>query len=57
MQVSYDEGATWRAARVVGGKVLLRHPAGAGSVSFRATVADTKGNSVRQTILRAYLLR
>jgi hypothetical protein len=57
VQVSYDEGRTWRKAPVVGGTVRLRHAAGATSVSFRATAADSKGNKVQQTIIRAYLLR
>ena len=57
VEVSYDEGKTWRTAPVAGGKVQLRHPAGATSVSFRAAASDSKGNTVRQTIIRAYLLR
>lgn len=57
VQVSYDEGRTWRSAPVAGGSVRLTHPAGARSVSFRATAADSKGNKVTQTIIRAYLLR
>jgi subtilisin family serine protease len=57
VEVSYDEGGTWRRAPVVAGTALLRHPAGARWVSLRATASDTAGNSVRQTILRAYALR
>ncbi len=57
VRVSYDEGRSWAAAPVVRGQVRLRHPAGAGSVSLRATVTDRAGNRVDQTILRAYLLR
>ncbi|WP_181412150.1 S8 family serine peptidase [Streptomyces griseorubiginosus] len=56
-QVSYDEGRTWQPARSVGGTHLsLRHPAKAGSVSLRAELTDRAGNTVTQTIERAYLI-
>jgi hypothetical protein len=35
----------------------VRHPAGAESVSLRATATDREGNSVTQTVIRAYKLR
>ncbi|MER6288656.1 S8 family serine peptidase [Streptomyces sviceus] len=55
-QVSYDEGRTWQPARSVGGTHLsLRHPATAGSVSLRAELTDRAGNTLTQTIERAYL--
>jgi subtilisin family serine protease len=58
VQVSYDDGATWAAAplrRERGGMVtVLKHPAGAGFVSLRATSTDTKGNKVEQTVIHAY---
>lgn len=57
VEVSCDGGTTWRRAPVVAGSARLRHPAGARSVSLRATATDTAGNSVRQTVLRAYRLR
>jgi subtilisin family serine protease len=61
LEVSYDDGATWRTVHVarVGnlGLALLHHPAGASFVSLRAAASDSAGNSVRQTILRAYRLR
>lgn len=54
--VSYDEGATWQPAKTVGGTHLsLTHPAKAGSVSLRAKLTDRAGNTVVQTIERAYL--
>jgi subtilisin family serine protease len=53
--VSYDDGATWREVPVQGGKhALLRHPAGGGFVSLRATATDRDGNTTEQTVLRAY---
>lgn len=55
-QVSYDEGRTWQSARSVGGTHLsLQHPATAGSVSLRAELTDRAGNTLTQTIERAYL--
>ncbi len=57
VEVSYDEGATWEAARVVGSIAMLDHPADATSVSLRASAADREGNTVKQTIIRAYHLK
>ncbi|MFL6125596.1 S8 family peptidase [Actinophytocola sp.] len=58
VEVSYDEGMTWRRADVLLNLVaLLRHPAGAESVSLRATATDRDGNSVTETVIRAYKLR
>lgn len=55
-QVSYDEGKTWQPAKSVGGTHLsLKHPATAGSVSLRAELTDRAGNTLTQTIERAYL--
>lgn len=56
VEVSYDDGAHWTKVPVVGGKALLNHPAG-GRVSLRAKATDTAGNTVDQTIIRAYRLR
>ncbi|WP_330289670.1 S8 family peptidase [Streptomyces sp. NBC_00576] len=55
-EVSYDEGATWHSTKAVGGTHLsLTHPATAGSVSLRAKLTDKAGNTLVQTIERAYL--
>lgn len=54
-QVSYDNGKTWKKAPVVNGKQLkLHHPAKAGTVSLRVTLTDAAGNTLKQTIWRAY---
>jgi hypothetical protein len=57
-QVSFDDGATWQDAKVAGlpGKqrVLVPHPDEAGFVSVRLTAADSAGNTVEQTVIRAY---
>jgi subtilisin family serine protease len=61
VQVSHDDGVTWRAVPLVstGGKsfAVVSHPAGATAVSLRASAQDTAGNSVDQTIIRAFLLK
>ena len=61
LEVSYDDGATWRAVPVARagtvGWALLHHPNSEGFVSLRAAASDSAGNTVTQTILRAYRLR
>ncbi|MEV6305706.1 S8 family serine peptidase [Actinoplanes sp. NPDC051861] len=61
VDVSYDDGATWKPARVTGTglnrTVAVDHPAGAQFVSLRAAAADEHGTAVTQTIIRAYGLR
>ncbi|MEV4757671.1 hypothetical protein AB0J86_21515 [Micromonospora sp. NPDC049559] len=54
VEASYDDGATWNRVPVRDGAARVRHPAGAGFVSLRATAADGAGNTVRQTVVRAY---
>ncbi|PPK64679.1 S8 family serine peptidase [Actinokineospora auranticolor] len=57
VEVSYDEGKTWQRARVKDkSEVQLDHPRGATSVSLRATAEDSRGGTVQQTIIKAYLL-
>jgi hypothetical protein len=57
MQVSYDDGTTWRAPLFTrvgdAGVAVLRPPAGA-YVSLRASATDRSGNRVDQTVIRAY---
>lgn len=59
VDVSYDDGRTWQAAtvRATGDHwtVTVRHP-GSGYVTLRANAADADGNTVRQTVVRAYQL-
>ncbi|MEU7798099.1 S8 family serine peptidase [Micromonospora arborensis] len=54
VEVSYDDGATWRAAPVQSGQARVSHPRGRGFVSLRAKVSDDAGNTVEQSIIRAY---
>jgi subtilisin family serine protease len=57
-EVSFDDGKNWQKAQVVrhgdGGTAVLRHPKGSGFVSLKAAASDSQGNTVEQTILRAY---
>ncbi|MFD0973301.1 S8 family serine peptidase [Plantactinospora endophytica] len=61
VDVSYDDGVTWHRATVAGSgadrQVTVTHPEGPGFVSFRATATDRAGNSVRQTVIRAYQIK
>jgi hypothetical protein len=61
VEVSYDDGSTWRPATVRPNrgewKALVDHPAGAEFVSLRSSVSDPEGNTQRQTIVRAYALK
>lgn len=58
VDVSYDEGKTWEMADVSWNLVVrLHHRAKAKSVSLRAKATDRDGNTVEQTIIRAYKLR
>ncbi|MFC4909208.1 hypothetical protein [Actinomadura gamaensis] len=61
VRVSYDDGKTWHDTSVQAGDdgwtIDLHHPAHAEYVSLRAIAADTRGNTVTQTTIRAYALR
>lgn len=61
VQVSYDEGKTWRPARLArfGTRWLafVHHPADAKWVSLKAKSHDERGNTFEQTIIRAYGLK
>jgi hypothetical protein len=61
LSVSHDGGTTWQPAKfyTAAGKTftVLEHPAGARSVSLRATAADASGNKVDQTIINAFSLK
>ncbi|HEY0451942.1 S8 family peptidase [Actinophytocola sp.] len=58
VEASYDEGKSWQQVPVLFNLVAaLHHPAGASSVSLRASASDRDGNTVKQTVIRAYKLR
>jgi subtilisin family serine protease len=58
VKVSFDDGATWTKAFVIrlgnGGLAFANCPSGHGYVSLQASAADSKGNTVDETIIRAY---
>ncbi|MYU08373.1 S8 family serine peptidase [Streptomyces sp. SID8366] len=61
LEVSYDEGASWREVRLTGAGAswhgTLAVPGGATSVSLRASARDDRGGSVAQEIVRAVGVR
>ncbi|QNE75235.1 hypothetical protein F0344_11995 [Streptomyces finlayi] len=55
---SYDDGATWRQVRLDGDlDGTIGNPAKAGFVSLRVQATDADGNTVEQTVTRAYQVR
>lgn len=62
VEVSFDDGATWTPVTVERQGhgtylAIVTHPSTALHVSLRATASDDRGNTVEQTIHRAYLLK
>jgi subtilisin family serine protease len=61
LDISYDDGATWVSRRLTrtadGWTTDLRAPRSAQHVTLRASAKDTAGNSVEQTITRAFGLK
>lgn len=59
--VSYDDGTTWHHATLkhIGDdwKTVLHAPAGSGYVTLRTSAHDDQGNSVTQSITRAFGLK
>ncbi|GGL04645.1 peptidase [Sphaerisporangium melleum] len=61
LEVSYDDGATWRTTRLrkdgTTWRTDLAAPASASYATLRTTAADSEGNTVSQTITRAFGLK
>ncbi|MET8518001.1 S8 family serine peptidase [Streptomyces sp. NPDC005077] len=61
LEISYDDGATWQPSELNqqgdGWQTTLNAPGSAGFASLKVTARDTDGNSVSQTITRAFGLR
>ncbi|MCI3269902.1 S8 family serine peptidase [Streptomyces cylindrosporus] len=53
LQVSYDDGKSWRTVRLTGGHGTLTVPRDAAHISLRASASDDRGGSVSQEIIRA----
>ncbi|MFJ6676440.1 S8 family serine peptidase [Actinosynnema sp. NPDC091369] len=57
VDVSFDDGKTWRKVPVVGGAALVRNAGEAGGyASLRAKGSDSKGNTFEHSVIRAYRL-
>jgi hypothetical protein len=54
VSVSADQGASWTAVPVTGGRIAFTTPGDGGAVSLRAELTDTFGNAVTQTHIDAY---
>ncbi|MFI2739922.1 serine protease [Streptomyces sp. NPDC018711] len=57
VSMSTDNGATWTRVPVLNGQVAFRAPAPGRTVSLRAELADTQGNTLTQTQLGAFRAR
>jgi hypothetical protein len=59
VDVSYDDGVSWQRATVAanGARWKVTVPGGTGFASLRTTATDATGNSVTETIIRAYRVR
>ncbi|WP_245887499.1 S8 family serine peptidase [Umezawaea tangerina] len=54
VDVSFDDGKTWRHVPVVGDSALVLNAPGSDYASLRAKTTDSRGNSVENTVIRAY---
>ncbi|MEU9186679.1 S8 family serine peptidase [Streptomyces sp. NPDC048484] len=54
---SYDDGTSWKEAKVKDGKARVKPAKGAESVSLRVRATDRDGNGIDQTVLRAFGLK
>ncbi|MFE0654307.1 serine protease [Streptomyces sp. NPDC059534] len=57
VSLSTDNGTTWTRVPVLDGKVGFRTPAAGRTVSLRAELTDTNGNTLTQTLRNAYRTR
>ncbi|MEV7004774.1 S8 family serine peptidase [Streptomyces sp. NPDC093982] len=55
VQISYDDGKTWKRVAVSHGEIMVRNPESGKGISFKAKATDRQGNTVTQTIHNAYL--
>ncbi|MGW6934878.1 S8 family peptidase [Lentzea sp. NPDC054927] len=54
VEVSFDDGKTWKQVQVAGDKAIVHHPKDAKFASLRAKTTDAAGNTGEVTIIRAY---
>ncbi|MFI9743483.1 S8 family peptidase [Streptomyces sp. NPDC052494] len=55
VSVSYDDGKTWKLAKVVNGRISVKNPAKDAGISLRAEVSDKQNNTSTLTIHNAWL--
>ncbi|MFD4642302.1 S8 family serine peptidase [Lentzea sp. NPDC058436] len=54
VEVSFDDGKTWKQVQVAGDKAVVHHPKNAKFASLRAKTTDAAGNTGEVTIIHAY---
>ncbi|HEX6344733.1 MAG TPA: peptidase S8, partial [Umezawaea sp.] len=54
VDVSFDDGKTWRRAPVIGRSALVHNGPAGSYASLRAKATDSRGNTVENTVIRAY---
>ena len=54
VEVSFDDGQSWKQVQVAGDKAVVHHPKNAKFASLRAKTTDAAGNTGEVTIVRAY---
>jgi hypothetical protein len=54
VEVSFDDGATWKQVQVAGDKAIVHHQKNAKFASLRAKTTDAAGNTGEVTIIHAY---
>ncbi|MFD6462142.1 S8 family serine peptidase [Streptomyces roseolus] len=57
VKVSHDDGKTWQAVPVLGGRIAVRNPAKGAGVSLAAEVTDKQGNTSTLSIRNAWIGR
>jgi hypothetical protein len=57
VEASFDDGRTWQPVPATLSDVTITHPRGTRYVSLRAHATDSAGNTVTQTVIRAYRSR
>ncbi|MEU4807482.1 S8 family serine peptidase [Actinosynnema sp. NPDC023587] len=57
VEVSFDDGKTWKEVPVAGRTALVRNGAAGGFASLRVKGSDSRGNTFEHTVIRAYKIR
>ncbi|MFF2774349.1 S8 family serine peptidase [Streptomyces sp. NPDC058052] len=57
VKASYDEGKSWQAVPVAGGRIVVKNPAKGAGISLAAEVTDKQGNTSTLSIRNAWIGR